>query len=548
MQMTINKKRVLKAITLAAAAYGSCLHAQTVDSGSLLRQTENLPKTLPPLTSPLLKVAPEPLIKLEGTTVTVNAFSFSGNLKLSAEQLAAAVAPFLNTPLSFSQLQKAAEAVTTAYREAGWVVRTHLPQQDISSGVVTLQVVEAVFGKVSIEAPGPQRIKPEIFSAIAQSAQAVDKPLVAGALDRALLLMEDLPGVSVVGRLVEGEQHGQTDLVIAAKDKALVTGTASADNYGSLATGADRLNASISINSPSGLGDLLTADLMKTEGSAYERIAYSLPVSASGARAGVHLSSLQYSMAGELSSISGTAQTKGLDFSYPLIRSQSKNLNLLVTYDSKSFDNTDSTGVTSRGVNALTLAVNAMQFDSMAGGGMNSVGLSIVSGTVHLSNETDPTAGQFSKASISLSRLQTLANDLTLNVAANMQFANQDLDSSEKIYLGGAGGVRAYPGGEGGGSEGRTLSIELQKRLDAQWTLTGFYDYGWLKVMHNNDTTTAPNQYELQGFGASLSWQASQSIVAKATLAQRIGDNVTPLDADGTKKVTRLWFNTSISF
>jgi len=539
MQMTINKKRVLKAIALVAAAYGSCLHAQTVDSGSLLRQTESLPKALPPLASPLLKVAPAPLVKLDAATVTVTAFAFSGNVKLSAEQLAAPVAPFLNTPLSFSQLQKVAEAVTTAYREAGWVVRTYLPQQDISSGVVTLQVVEAVFGKVSIEAPAPQRIKPEIFSAIAQSAQAVDKPLVAGALDRALLLMEDLPGVSVIGRLMEGEQHSQTDLVIAAKDKALVTGTVSADNYGSLATGADRLNASISINSPSGLGDLLTADLMKTEQSDYERIAYSLPVSASGARAGVHLSNLQYSVPG----LSGTAQTKGFDFSYPLIRSQSKNLNLLVTYDSKSFDNADSIGV-----NALTLALNAMQFDSMAGGGMNSVGLSIVSGTVHLVDESDPTAGQFSKASVSLSRLQTLANDLTLIVATNMQFSSQDLHSSENIYLGGAGGVRAYPGGEGGGSEGRTLSIELQKRLDAQWTLTGFYDYGWLKVKHNNDTAAAPNQYELQGFGASLSWQASQAIVAKATLAQRIGDNVTPLDADGTKKVTRLWFNTSISF
>jgi 4-diphosphocytidyl-2C-methyl-D-erythritol kinase len=78
--------------------------------------------------------------------------------------------------------------------------------------------------------------------------------------------------------------------------------------------------------------------------------------------------------------------------------------------------------------------------------------------------------------------------------------------------------------------------------------LTGFYDYGWLKVMQNNLTATNPNQYELQGFGASLGWQASQAVVAKATLAQRIGHNVTPLDTDGTKTVTRLWFNTSISF
>ncbi len=559
MQMTANQTRVWTTLALVATAYCTGLQAQTVDSGSLLRQTESPSRQLPPTAAPQLDTAATVLTgNPSGVVVTVTAFNFAGNQRLSAAQLSAVVASYLNQPLSFAQLQQVAAAVTAAYRDAGWVVRSYLPQQDISTGTVTIQVVEAVFGGVAFEAPEPQRVKPTVLSAIAEAAQAPGTPLEAGALDRALLLMEDLPGISVSGRLVEGAQHGQTNLVVAAKDKPLVTATISADNYGSLATGANRLNASLTLNSPTGLGDVLTTSLMKTQGIDYERMAYSLPVGASGARAGVHMSQLDYRLVGDFASLNayGSAQTKGLDFSYPLIRSQKKNLNLVLSYDAKTFDDTASSVLKSRFINALSTALSGTHSDGYAGGGMNSASLSVVTGNLSFSGagnqsadtSTAQTAGQYSKALFSLSRLQVLAGDLSLYVAGSLQVANKNLDSSEKLYLGGAGGVRAYPTAEGGGSEGRTVTVEIQKRLDAAWTLVGFYDYGWLKVMRNNYTATDPNQYALQGVGASVNWQVNQTVAAKATLAQRIGNNITALDSDGTKKVTRLWINTSIAF
>ena len=48
-------------------------------------------------------------------------------------------------------MQAAAAAVAETYRAAGWVVRAYLPQQDIQDGIVTLQIVEAVFGSVKLE-------------------------------------------------------------------------------------------------------------------------------------------------------------------------------------------------------------------------------------------------------------------------------------------------------------------------------------------------------------------------------------------------------------
>jgi hemolysin activation/secretion protein len=136
-----------------------------------------------------------------------------------------------------------------------------------------------------------------------------------------------------------------------------------------------------------------------------------------------------------------------------------------------------------------------------------------------------------------------------------VQAADSNLDSSEKIYLGGAGGVRAYPSSEAGGSAGRTFSLELRQRLAQTWTLSGFYDYGRVTVNQNNEITPKanPNQLSLQGYGAALAWQGPRGIDISATVAQRIGRNplansTTGMDTDGTKQSPRFWLSARFSF
>ena len=91
-----------------------------------------------------------------GTLVTVSAFEFTGNTLLTKEKLAPAVAPLLNKPLDFKDLQKAAASVAEVYREAGWIVRTFLPAQEIVNGIVRIHIVEAVFGNVTLAFPNPE--------------------------------------------------------------------------------------------------------------------------------------------------------------------------------------------------------------------------------------------------------------------------------------------------------------------------------------------------------------------------------------------------------
>lgn len=526
--------------------YGQ-LNAQTIpDAGSLLRQTErnvNIPSS-PAAVRREIKTLPP--AQPGETTVTVERFQFKGNTRLTDSQLQQAVAPYVGRPLSFQQLQQAAETVAEAFREAGWVVRALLPPQEVEQGLVTIEIVEAVFGKTSVTGHASQRIEAERLVRIVERAQAQGEALNAANIDRALILLDDLPGISVAGSLVEGEQEGQTNLNLTVTDEALITGSIHADNTGSRSTGSDRLSANLSLNSPARLGDALSLNLLKTQGSEYHRTAYSLPLGYQGWRGGLHYSNLNYELIGDFAALGakGIAQTAGLDLSYPLVRSQTHNLQLALSYDHKSFENTANAGSSSYGIKAYTLTLSSTQFDPSG---------SVTGSSVTVTTGEKSTEGSYSKIIFNFSRQQILDEGLSLLVTASWQMASKNLDSSEKIYLGGASGVRAYPSNEGGGSEGRTLTTELRQRLADRWTLSGFYDYGWAVVNRSPPATPSiPASYYLHGAGISLTWLGPEGVDLKATAAQRFNSNplqsAQGLDTDGSRKNTRLWFTASKAF
>ena len=147
-------------------------------------------------------------------------------------------------------------------------------------------------------------------------------PLHAKKIDRALLLMDDLPGIQVSGNLIEGSNDGETDLGITVIDEDLVTGNVSTDNQGSSLTGINRISSNLSINSPSRIGDALKINVLKTDGVEYERVGYSLPAGFNGWRVGAHASTLKYKVISQkFESLNpyGTAVTTGLDVTYPKI-------------------------------------------------------------------------------------------------------------------------------------------------------------------------------------------------------------------------------------
>jgi hemolysin activation/secretion protein len=542
---------VLATAVLALFASSALAAGPSIDAGSLLRQAEQeLKAPKPARVRPARKAKPNTLIKPSETTVRVSRFQFTGNSLLSNEVLSQAVSSFTDRSLSLAQLKEAADAITTAYREAGWTVRAYLPKQEINGGVVTIQIVETVFGTATLQGQPPQRVDAARLLEMAQALLPKGQPMHANDVDRALLLLDDLPGVTIAGNLIEGQHDGETDLLISAVDDPLLTGNASIDNQGGRATGTDRLNYNLNLNSPSRFGDALSLNGLATQGSEYQRIGYTVPVGNQGWRAGLHVTNLRYKViTPEFESLDahGTAFTSGWDINYPLVRSQTHNIYFALSYDDKKFDNSSGNTLNNYGIRAYNTSLNFNQLDNWAGGGSSNAGITLTAGE-------KGTASSYTKLNLNLSRLQSVTDSLSVYAAAGAQATNRNLDSSEKMYLGGATGVRAYPASEAGGSQGSTFTLELRQRVAQNLTLTGFYDYGRIRLNHDNHLASpaSPNSYDLQGYGFSLAWQPTQNVDIKATLAHRMGTNpaaqANGTDADGTQKLTRLWVSAGIAF
>ncbi len=542
------------AVALSLVAFSAV--AQTApDAGSLRQQIERdraLPQ--PRKAAPERPATPEPMQPSAGVSITVKQFRFAGNTLLSAAQLSPPLAGYLNRPLSFTQLEEAAAEVANAYRKAGWLVRAFLPKQDVTDGVLTIHVVEAVFSGASLDGPEPLRLKFSQVLSIFNAQQPTGQRISADALDRALLLADDLPGVAVAGNLVQGQNDGETGISLKLTDEALASVEVSVDNAGSRSTGPERLNATLYLNSPGGRGDQLAATATHTEGSDYLRTGYTLPLGNDGWRAGASVSYLRYRLvAPEFAALNGkgTSDSVGLEASYPLIRSRARNLSVNLNLERKSFNNESNEQVQSDYTsNSASVGLFGNSFDALGGGGANSASLTLVAGNMALGSlqigESAEREGSFTKLRYALSRQQTISNALSLYGTLSGQSANTTLDSSEKLSLGGSGGVRAYPSGEATGSSGQLAALELRWRASPSATVTGFFDWG-----HVSNDDGSPS-YSLQGAGLGVSWQTPVGATVKAVWAHRLGDNPNPTatgtDQDGTLTPNRWWFTASLPF
>lgn len=547
-----------------------------VNAGSLRQQIERdqtfkLPKISAP-TETEKRPPKEPVSK--GPKIAVKQFVFKGNTLLSSERLAAVVASYPGESLSFAQLGQAVAEVAQAYRLAGWTVRAYLPEQDIVDGVVTVNIVEAVFGKVVIDGVKPKSLDQARLIQIVLSEQTTGTFLRASAVDRALLIADDISGVAVTGGLQEGQRDGETDVVLKALEKPWLETNFSHDNTGSESTGVERTSLGFTGNSWLLPGDVFSTQLVGSEGTRYVRMSESIPIGYTGLRMGVNASRMTYRvglLGADGFEVTGLSETFGLETSYPLVRSRLSNLYVNLAVDNKIFRNFSSDKRDSDyAIRSSSLGLSGNLFDNIGGGGFNNASLTLTHGTVNMDGSAsfienpdqfpEGKVGFYRKIRYALSRQQTLTDQLAFYLAVSGQSALTDLDSSEKFYLGGSSGVRAYPGSEGGGVKGHMANAELRWQVASGYSATMFYDIGQVladPLFHTRDNQEFINEYTLKGGGLAFSRQFDGGITFKVTWARRAEDNPNPRtdtttlqikDQSGSLVRDRVWLSLSASF
>lgn len=500
--------------------------------------------------------------------ITLKNIHFQGVTILGDMELKGLVERYLNVPMSYEQMLDIGMTVETYYRQNNYLARVILPPQDLTDGVLMVDVIESVFSKVEVEQELADLPNTQAHvEAIILAQQPTGEPLNTKSLDRALALANDLPGMNVQGSLRQGSDAGETELLLKLYQGRTRQAELSLDNAGSRATGVQRLMASMTWFNPNDIADLLSLVAVHTQGSDYARLAYSLPVGTDGWRMGLNTSAMSYEVVvGEQGMVGavGHAVTQGLEWLYPLLRADDRSATVSLTADAKKFQNTSAQGLLMSDYEAKVLAAQVSGFyrDLNPGGGTGTYALQLSHGHINLdgslSQQTDSTtvqtAGMFDKLRVNGTWQQSLSTQTTAFVSYTGQVADRNLDSSEKMQLGGMNGVRAYPTGEGSGSDAQLVQLELRHRLESGVNLTGFYDWGQIWLQHDPSYPGGPqhNRNTYKGFGASVAFTNDDGVNFKATWARRQGTNPNPTqtgnDQDGTRDRNRYWLQVTLPF
>lgn len=488
--------------------------------------------------APEAKPAPEmsnpspaaPDIAPGGPTITVMNFVITGNTVYSDAQLQPLLKDFLDRPLTLADLYKAADALSKYYQDHGYgLARATVPQQELKDGsIVTLQVVEGRIGKVSVE--GATRTRVAVIEKRASGFKSGDLYTDA-AMDRSVLLLNDLPGIQAQAVLQPGSDFGTADLIYKAVEQPEASGNVSVDDYGQSTVGLVRVNTEVDFASLTGSGDRLAANITHSAGNLLDfgGLSYSLPMGPVGGNTTANYNESEYRVAGAdfaAAQIRGRSDNAGLSYLYPEIRGRYDNLYLgfgLQHSGSATFTKGLKVNDTNLNVLQLTAYYNHAEDDgtyyslggTLSGNGRTNDGAELATGGTFYTRDAER-----GRLTLDGSYVQPFASVWSILARAGGQWSSEPLVDTEKYSLGGPDSTRAFLSAEKRGDTGISVTVEISRSLDADKTLSAgwFVDGGkvWTKRHLTLQPCTADNKtcydpgvaFTLADSGFEFNWQA----------------------------------------
>jgi hemolysin activation/secretion protein len=541
------------------------------DAGSIMRsQTpqRELPETLTPREEAI------PVVKAEGgfeIRVMVKGFRFKGYEGLVTEaELQSLVAGNVGKTLDLDDLQGIVDKVTAYLKAKGWfLAEAYLPEQDLIGGIVSIAIIQGKSdGAIMIKRNSSVRISDKSLEGFALKGAAPGKPMNQGRLEHSVLLVNDLPGIHARSMIAPGSVPGSSVVTLDVKEDGLVSGSVWGDNMGNRYTGAWRGNAQVTLNDPFRYGDQLSVMYDRSLGLNQGRIGYNFPIGYSGLRGNFSLTGMNYKLLQELKRLDYKGESSIIEsgLSWPIVRKRNTTITAGAAYTNKHLtDRQGSTGLHDKTLKEGKVNLSLLHYDKLLGGGATTANIAVNYGNFYQVARYDTmpgVMGNFTYMTATLSRAQSIISRVTLNLSCSSQFAFDNLDTSEKLYLGGPYGVRAYPVGEAGGDSGQLLNVDLKYQLPvpAKWgkmVLGGFFDAGHITLNHNRysgdvNSATGRNDYWLKGAGISLNWEILKSCEIQSIWAYAIGDNPgrsnLGLNSDGKNDKYRFWLQGMVNF
>jgi hemolysin activation/secretion protein len=452
-------------------------------------------------------VAPQPAVQF-----TIRSIRLEGATAVPPGMINAAFHPFIGQAGDAKSLNALTQAAAAAYGRSDVALYTVLlPNQSFDGGVVRLRVIEGYISDIQVKADGAARKDAALVRRIAERVLH-ERPLRKSTLQRAALLIRDIPGLKVDIQFLKGASTGAVVLQINVTRRAFEAGIG-VNNRGTAELGRTQVELDLTANSLFRAGDqtrftvVVPTDVDRFQ---YYALSHSELLTDDGLTATGNVGYLRTRPASI--PLHGSAITAGVALSYPVIHTASEGLTVTGSMDGVNSDNA-LFGQTISDDHTRALRVAAAYTRSLgkltlAASGTSSFGLDILGSRVTSPLLSDAT---FKKLNGRLGLDYKPIPPLTLRLRGIGQYSLGDrLPSVEQLALGGDEFGRAFPAaiiiGDSGlaGSSELAYSPQHLPGLIKGSEVYGFVDGG--KLWSVNRFIEAPYSESLAsaGFGARL--------------------------------------------
>lgn len=523
-------------------------HAQAeraIDIANPSRISDDLLKndTLPTLSPDVQVTESAPLAAPEGAdkiTFELKSLEIDGASAYKAEELAPFYNDRLGTTVTLSDVYAIANALTTKYRNDGYILtQIVVPPQTINTGTVKLQVVEGFIDQIAVEGELGER-EAALVKNYADNMRT-NGILNAREMERNLLLINDLPGVTARSVLSPSKTViGASDLTVLVERDSF-DGAVEFNNHGSRYLGAyqgifeGNLNSLFGQNERIGSQFVMSGDKDRVNELMFGALSYQQPISRFGTMLEIEgsLSDTKPGYTLDEFDVKGYSKFLKVGVSHPFIRSRTENLFGRVSFDARNLKSKNNLEPDTRvdHIRSLRVGSTYQYIDSLFGVGANAADIEISQGmnVFDSSEENDSrltrAAGDpyYTKMNLELQRIQRVTQSVNLVFAGKGQWASTPLLSSEEFGVGGMDFGRGYDSSEIVGDDGLAGKVELQwnKPYEVQYLddyqLFTYLDAG--RVWNKDATTSAGKRDSLVSLGIGAQADLSVGLTAGVGVA-----------------------------
>ncbi len=510
-------------ISCAVIAAAAVAHAQqfamstlpgAADAARIGKSMEIHPPAPRSFAKPSLPKAPKAPANAKDIIFTLKKVNIEGMSAFSANEIQPYYASMVGTEISLDKVWALAERITAHYRENRYFLsRAYVPKQSISGGVVTIRVVEGYVGTVQFDS----NLKNTPIAQAMARALTASKPLKVEELERFMLRLNDLPGITRFGVLAPAKNVNQGAVELLIEQGTYKPRTrVSIDNHGSRFLGPYQANITHrAALLPMQETTLSVTSSLPTKELGYVSLRHRVPLSESWdafgsagyvrARPGATLSP---------NDIRSNSIDATLGLIYTPIRQWEETLAFTFELDGKNAqsDILKNTPLTRDRVRAFRTNaryditdgwLGAQSFDATLSRGIASLGSSSKSDPFISRAEAAP---NFTKLEASYAQQQRLWRNFMISGSLSGQIASDPLFSSEEFGYGGQAFGRAYDPSDIVGDHGISAALELRYGGFDAWNDVLFAPYLFADggKVWNEDRGIKPESGTSAGFGVRM--------------------------------------------